>query len=157
VATLESSEISQSGPVLPRPLRGGCHNRYIWGLNEESTRQTPREGAVDFRFSTAGEQGRRRQGRQKPFLWEVSGQQSEMCESRAGGGQTGGEVEPAATRWIAAGRADAGSGARRRREERGRRRRGELQPSSCKLRRLNHEAMSESRANEACVRLKRQL
>jgi hypothetical protein len=51
-ASLESSEINQSGPILPRPLRGGCHNHPIWGLNEGSTRQTPREGAVDFRFPT---------------------------------------------------------------------------------------------------------
>jgi hypothetical protein len=51
-ATLGSSETNQSGPVLPRPLRGGCHNRPIRGLNEGSTRQTPREGAVEFRFPT---------------------------------------------------------------------------------------------------------
>jgi hypothetical protein len=31
----------------------GFHNIPIWCLNKESTRQTPREGAVDFRFPTA--------------------------------------------------------------------------------------------------------
>jgi hypothetical protein len=36
---------------------------------------------------------------------------------------------------VAAGRADAGSGPRRRREDRGRRRRGELQPSRSQLNR----------------------
>jgi hypothetical protein len=39
-----------------------------------------------------------RQGCQKPGMWEVHGQQSEVGGSPAGGSWTGGEVKPAATR-----------------------------------------------------------